>query len=159
VRSRQDADPVTTWGSDTLGGSEPLLDDGFMSPRLHDMDLFAAIAEQVLDVATVLRVVEHVAHRCRPPLAAPGCRHTVTVQGIGNALERGAVLPQPEDPPDRLGALGVLNNATLLIELVAKRRRAAGDAALQRFLSPAAIYVMVQPASWILEVTGMFFMP
>jgi len=57
------------------------------------MDLFPAVAEQIFDLAAVLRVIEDIAHCGWPPLAASSCRRAVAIKGVGNALEGGAVLP------------------------------------------------------------------
>jgi hypothetical protein len=99
-----------------------------VAPGSHDVNLFAAVLKQVLDLAAVFRIVEHVRDRPGPPLAASSRWDLVAVK-IGGSLERHAGGALEENPAHRLGDLDVRDYAVLLVALVAERGRAPGEAA------------------------------
>jgi hypothetical protein len=52
-----------------------------------DVRLGAGPRKQVLDLAAVIRIVEHLAHRRRPPLLAARCSDAGSLQALGNSAQ------------------------------------------------------------------------
>jgi hypothetical protein len=97
---------------------------------------FRAIpAKQIFDVALIFRVVEDVADRRRPPLAAALCRDLIGVQGRSYCAQGRAFVPHGEDAAHGFGVLAVFDQASLIIPGIAERGRATGETSLGGFLA------------------------